>query len=149
MRAEEFLREYDRLYEVDEWFNEATRNALLHNQPLLESLPDYISVNKFVEQYKRVPQVGQSYALMSILFIPIAQVLNVAYTTSMATCVSTKENNTVYHINNNNRVFPDITEKDDLLKVTLLFDSIEERDHVKMLLAVKFGSWRFSTKEIS
>jgi hypothetical protein len=110
---------------------------------------DYQKYKSFIKKYKKTPTIGNSYIYCSIFFIPIAKRITVSCFSKLHELVNIENGVFVFNVNGLNKKYPE-TENDsgDLLKTTLLFDSIKSKEKVLSLLDLKYSEWSIKEKLI-
>ena len=152
MRAKEFIDEI--IYYNDFPLVDVTKNQMeemrqiIRLQPhLFENSVDFKSLVDFLKLHDTtVPEIDKLYVPISILSIPLANVISIKQLTEERKLIEISNNKFFFKTPDGIKWFPGgQTISNDQLQHSLFFHTIKERDEFLLLLKMKFGHWSIST----
>jgi pyrimidine deaminase RibD-like protein len=136
--------------EVDEWLNEDVRQHLLTMPHLFENDDRYTGLKDFLSTHDNIkPQVGKSYAIVTIRSIPLGHTISIAKTTGTKELLDISSSNYIFSFGNRTRSIPKSKfNSGDLLSYTLLFSNTNQLEHFITLLKLKYSDWQTPVKDL-
>lgn len=130
--------------EIDIFSNQLINlsDEISNNPSLFENNEDFNELRNFLSQFKTEPTANNDYIYSAILSIVPGKVIDIKSFDTTCTLIKTNGTHFWFNVNGEIKKFPESdTIEDNLLRTTLLFRNIKEKDQFVLMLSLKFSDW--------
>lgn len=142
MKSTEFLIEHIETDDIGAYQLEECRRELLKLPHLFESTDEYSKVKDFWIQFKKTPVVGEMYLPISVSVIIPGRIMSIARTLKSGSLEEIKNDTLYFDFGKGPKPFPFDRDGEDQLQQTLLCQTEDEQEKVRMWVYMTFKDWQ-------